>query len=264
VDFDFSDLQKLIASRYPRKQGNHREYALLALGFSFSENKLKRYIQRALSEGDALACRQGVYYRLADASGAEFWVHTRHLGSVSGVDVFFAGETSTPFGLEEIRIDDETDPLDGGFYGWSQPVTDSSSNPDYPFDGDFPTAFGVPDFARHLDLPLPALRTVQYAAFAKGLTAFLDESDFDLRVPVKISSRSFFPVDELNAWVTFAGQILECGRRRNGLTGQEFDWAAVQAYGATLDIVANPRTVRGVLVPGGFVMGHFWLRGRLL
>lgn len=264
MEFDLSDLKNLLRSRSLHRQSNHREYALLALGFSYSENKLKQYISRALCEGDALACRQGVYYRLSDVSGAQFWVRTQHLGQVSGVDVFFEGETSTPFGLEDIRMDDDYDPLDGGFYGWSQAVADSSGDPETPFTGDFPTAFGVPDFARHLDLPLPALRAVQYAAFAKGISAFVDESDFSLRSPWKIASRSFFPVDELNSWVTFAGEVLDCGMRRNGISGREFAWAKVQAYGATLDVAANPRTVRGTLVPGGYVMGHFWLRGRLL
>mgnify|MGYP001034236149 CR=1 FL=1 len=259
-----TDFHKMLASFYPRKQGNYREYAFLALGFPYSEAALKSYVQRALVEGEALACRFGVYYRLADAAGAEVWVRTRLMGQVSGVEVFFSGATSTLFGLENILIENDDDPLEGGFYGWSKAEQTGSDDPEDQFMGDFPTAFSVPDFARHIDLPLPALRPVQYAAFAKGLSAYTDEADFRLRSTMNMASRSFFPSAELQGWVTFAGQILDCGRRTNGISGQEFAWAAVEAFGATLDVVANPRTLRGTLVPGGYVMGHFWLMGRLL
>ncbi len=258
------DLRKIIASLYPRKQGNYREYAFLALGFGYNDTILKQWIQKALTEGEALACHNGVYYRLADASGAEFWARTRLMGQVSGVDVFFRGETRTPFGLVDRLEENVDDPLEGGFYGWSQATVSDPKDTEDPYVGDFPTAFTVPDYARHEDLPLPALRPVQYAAFAKGLSVYVDEADYDLRRSLNISPQSFFPANTLQSWVTFAGKILDTGTRRNGIGGQEFAWAAVEAYGATLDVVANPRTVRGTLTPGGYVSGHFWLMGRLI
>lgn len=258
--FDFG---KLFQAFFPRKRGNYREYAFLALGFQYRHSVLKNWIKLALDQGEALACREGVYYRLADVSNAEFWVRTSLMGQVGGVDVFYNGKSSIPFGLQERLPSASGDLLEGGFYGESNTWQVNEADLENPFLGDFPVAFTVPDYARLSNLALPALRLVRMTAFAKGLSAFVDESDFRLRSHLRVASQSFFPAAELQAWSTFSGKVLETAVLKNELTGQDFCWALVEAYGAILDVVVNPRTLRGTLVPDGYVLGHCWLMGRV-
>ena len=62
----------------------------------------------------------------------------------------------------------------------------------------------------------------------------------------------------------FTGIIKQYGRKRNGLTNEEFYWLLVDTLGGEVDVVADIRYFEKAPVINGIIQGQFWLSGQLI
>jgi hypothetical protein len=243
----------------------------------------------AALRGEQFRVRDGTYVRWSPGEGIEVWLQVRSR-EVIGVAPHFAGSTSMRVGVTgRIHRPDES-PLDGAFHGWADPP------PDDPESGDYPFVFDAPDAGRFTQIALPAIVTVQIAAFAHELTAFPDEDAYlaSQEGEVRFAAESFIPAGLFRPGATgepasestgepgtgsggaegsdaavpgalamFSGHVLETRRLENPYSGGELTWARVRTLGGEVDVVADPEGVEGMLVPGGVAHGTFWLSGRL-
>jgi hypothetical protein len=154
--------------------------------------------------------------------------------------------------------------------GWANPPSDGSAGGDYPF------AFDCPDAAVNDALDLPALVTLQVAAFAQQITVHDSEAAyrahqategtyFDSRsfVPSGLISPSGEPVTPPESHALVAGHVIEAAPRMNSVTGHPYWWALVDTIGGTFDVVVDPPLLTGPIRPGNIVSGWFWLSGRV-
>jgi hypothetical protein len=65
-------------------------------------------------------------------------------------------------------------------------------------------------------------------------------------------------------YADFAGKVLKSELRTNHSGSGNFWWALVQTYdGATIDVVADPTTLRDAPKTGAIMAGRYWLTARL-
>lgn len=227
--------------------------------------------QRLLADalrGEHLRVHGGEYVRWAPDAGVELWLQLAGR-DVLGFNPHFAGKARMRVGLTQLVQRAGETPLDGAFHAWANPPGDD------PRAGDFPFIFDAPDAARFASLALPVTTTVQIAAFAHDLAAFVDDAAFQASQPadVRFASESFFPVGLFPAEgetepgdaavAVLAGHVLEARRLRNPWSDGEFLWAHVRTLGGEVDVVADPTTVTGDVAVGAIVQGRFWLSGRI-
>ncbi len=228
--------------------------------------------ERACRVGQHISVAGGVYCHWDAGEGAELWGQLDLTGRVLGANPHFGGPARMRVGLTERVTAGGGSALDGAFRGWADPPEDD------PTRGSYPLLFDAPDFGTWGGLALPAIVTVQVAAFAHELTAYPSETAFEERATAqpRLASESFIPSglftpgpngaprDPPQAEAILTGRVLAAEQRVNPAGGQAFWWAQVRTFGGEIDIVADPALVRGTLAVGGVVEGGFWLSGRIV
>ena len=242
-----------------------------AIGFPVAtQEDAERLAEQVRPQTAGTPVEAGTYLRWAPGSGEELWLRLDRHGRVTGLAPHFSGASRQRLRLEE-RFGRRGDAgLDGAFLACSlDPVDDSEWSQ---------LVFDAPDAAAHADVPLPAVASVQVAAFAHSVDVHESPDAFaaaQAGEEMRFASQSFMALglwsDELGgdapasqAEAVFSGHVVESSRRENPLTGNGYVWAAVETLGGVYDVVAAPEQLPAPPPPGAVVFGSFWLSGRLL
>ncbi len=228
----------------------------------------------------------GSYFCFSDPSGAQLWMQVNAERELIGMNPHFDGPSRRLVRLTR-KVERDSSPLDGGFYGWANPTRPTpqpSETPDEdaPAEGDYPFAFDVPDFRVLGPMRFPHEIEVQLVAFASDDFAVFDDEDVfadSQEGEVKFASQSFIPTGLFTnneegehdsslppqPFGLFAGVIAQCEKRQNGLTGEKFWWIAVDTLGGPVDVVVDADAVLNTTPRvGGVVSGSFFLSGRVM
>lgn len=241
-----------------------------AIGFRVSSgDSLASLASRVAERADTIEAGAGQYLRWAPESGEQLWLQLKHNGDAMGMTPHFGGRSEMRVAIEARVGRDGQTPLEGSFLGWLNPAPDGRG-------GETPLVFDCPDAAVHRTLELPALVTVQVAAFAQHLSVHRSEAAYQesqraqgLSFPVRSSipsglvSPSGEAVNPPEPHALLSGVVLVAAALRNTITGDPFQWALVETVGGTVDVVIDPDLLTEPPVAGGVVSGWFWLSGRL-
>lgn len=244
-----------------------------SIGFLFSTNEeFADLAMTAATQGEPIQVSGGTYYRWTPGAGVELWTQVDEDGQIIGLNPHFSGSARMRVRLIERIAREDDSSLDGAFYGWADPAEDGLEE-DNQEDGQYPFAFDASDFKRHGALALPAIVSVQLAAFAQELRAFENDETFqageasEAGENFKMAPESCIPSgtfsDPPESTVIFNGHVLETTQVTNLHTQQTFWWARVRTLGGEFDVVADPEIVKGAIVVGGVIGGSVWLSGRI-
>ena len=185
-----------------------------------------------------------------------------------GLNPHIGGDGRLRFGALELRPG-QAGTLDGSLHGWADPAADNPGGGIYPLLVDVPGA--RPAQAR---LALPAIVSLQVAAFAHELACYPDEAAYSAaqeREPrfaagALIPSGLFARRGEVErAEAVFAGRVPRAEMRTNPASGVAFHALLVRTLGGVFDVVADPAVVTGEpVVGGGVVRCMAWLSGRVI
>lgn len=262
---------------------------LSSIGFPIKSQKaLTELAEQALAKGEAIPGGAGHYYRWQLDVGSELWVHVDDEGALVGIEPHFAGPARMDVYLVG-RFPRSHAELDGAFAAEAGRETMGEAHA---------FLFDVPDFARHTELALPTTGTIQLAAFAHSLEAFPDPASFtaaqsgqelafapETLVPVSFFAREPEPAPEIppelaelfgdlvsepdvpavpESAALLSGVVLETEMLLNPASTALFRYARLRTAGGEVDVVADPRLVKGEVVAGGVIYGDCWLSGRLV
>lgn len=243
-----------------------------SIGFQVSTGEdLAAVASQVADRSATIDAPNGQYLRWAPPSGEQLWLQLTRKGDAMGMTPHFEGRSEVR-ALLEARVTRPTHtPLDGTFLAWANPPADGSPGGDYPF------AFDCPDAGTLDHVELPAVATLQVAAFAQQINVYGSGEEFvadqarqgnpdpstHAFIPSGLISPSGEPVSPPESHALIAGQVLDCSPRANSLTGEPFWWALVDTLGGTYDVVADPRLLTGPMRPGDIVSGWFWLSARV-
>ena len=239
-----------------------------SIGFPVNEpEELDRYVVQALKHGKPMCTETGSYIRWAANCGAEMWVKLDAEGNVLGANPFFSGNSVMEVGINERVTEGFDTPLDGAFDGWADGVMCEPYDEEMPCSGDFPFVFNTPCYELYHSAQIPGVHRVRLTGFSDELFAFPDEKEFhrwQTDHGSHIATESFFPSQDPEAFMIFAGRVMDAAVLTNVFTGVRFNWAWVHTFGGEIDVVAALGDVTGQLVPGGIVTGWVWVTGKLL
>lgn len=223
-------------------------------------------VQRAAREGTEIETPHGFYVMWDVGAGVEIWVQVGPDDKTAGVHPHYRGAARMRASVAS-ALPDDRNPLDGNLFCWADPQTEDLEAGLYPF------VVTPPDFDLLREMPTPALRTLQVAAFAHQLVCAPDEDSFrpqeglwgpeafiptgvvevrGIRRKPRLRDR---PIPE----AMLSGRVERAGRARNPATEREFWALSVRTLGGTLDVVADPEVVEGEPAEGAVVQGEFWL-----
>ena len=211
----------------------------------------------------------GDYLRWSPASGEELWLQVTPDHRVIGMNPHFRGRSSMRVWLDSRIARDDHTTLDGAFHAWAMPEGDDEDARLFPF------VFDAPDADVHTALALPTTALVQLAGFAHDLMSFPSLDAFTASPRgATFASKAFVPTGlfapdgeeapQPRAYAIIIGHVMESATLENQLTHLPYHWALVHTYGGALDVVIDPAVLPELPVPGGVVMGSFWLSGRIL
>ena len=225
--------------------------------------------ERAAEHSDVIEVTQGQYLRWTSECGAEMWIQLNDEDEFLGMVPHFCGESRMRVGISaRVNRPDDT-VLDGAFHGWADPVDDD------PESGSYPLIFDSPDYQRHSDLTLPAIVSVQIAAFAHEISIFdsVDEFDASQTDEPRFASQSFIPsgmfepdlspTEQPQSYAMITGHVVKAAKKKNQLTGSDYYWALVESVGGSFDVVVDPELVATEPKAGSVLSGEFWLSGSL-
>ena len=242
------------------------------IGFDVkSEEDFYMLAEKAYKKANPLEASNGTYFCYSDPSGAELWIQMNKKKKLIGANPHFNGSSKRKVCLTA-ELDGIESELDGAFHSWADPV--ETENPE---SGEYPFVFDVPDYKRIGPVKLPQYIEIQLSAFAQDLDYYESEQDFanDQEEETKWASKSFIPSGLFNpndgkskkppeALGIFAGVIKDCAKKKNEMTGNEFQWLLVDTLGGDVDVVSDLKFFSKEPKAGGIVRGQFWLSGRLL
>ena len=240
------------------------------LGFTaHSGADLETLARKCHQNGKAARCAQGMYIVWTLGQGIEVWAQLNPREELIGLNPHFAGKTRLSAGLTE-RVTRANLPMDGGFRVLAQPYGED------PIRGAFAFVFDVPDFLLHAEVRLPAIRTVQLAAFAQQCALFQNDADFEARtrrLAVKLTQETFLAVGlrgtdrELLAEplpsAMFCGPVLDAARLGNPFSKAPFWWLKVRTAAGEVDVVADPELLPHGAHTDTILQCTAWLSGRL-
>lgn len=234
------------------------------------DDHFERLASEAAEAGEVLKSPRGYYIRYTPGAGAELWVQANKQKELIGCNPHFAGTCRIRAGITKQPIKDEETFMDGSLYCWAAVTGDDPS-------AGFPLVIDVPDFDLVRErLKLPAIVTIQVAAFAYKLSCFADDEQFrssqsgtmkfaaDAYLPSGIFTPGLKDRDPPEAEAIFAGHILSAELRTNPSTGRRFHYLSVESLPGVFDVVADPEVVEGEPVTSGVAKGNFWLSGRIV
>lgn len=242
-----------------------------AIGFSVSSGEdLAALASRVAERADTINANAGDYLKWAPSSGEQLWLQLKKSGDAMGMNPHFAGKSQVRVAIEARIARDAHTPLDGTFLAWANPPAGAESGGDYPF------AFDCPDAGTHDALTLPAILTVQIAAFAQQVSVYESPQVYDAAQAAQgqsFGSRSFIPSGLISpngepvvppeSHALIAGEVIEAAELHNTVTGEPFWWALIDTIGGTFDVVIDPTLIFQPIQAGNVISGWFWLSGRL-
>lgn len=215
--------------------------------------------RKALEGGQTIALVDGASYHVwSPGKGIQLWVQVDPAGSLIGLNPHFNGPARMQVGLTQRIARSQDTALDGAFYGWA------GSSVGEPEGGDYPFVFDAPDFRTHDTLPLPAVVSVQLAAFAHRLTAYADAEALHASGS-RMAEVSCIPTGTFSnppkSEMQFHGYVVKMARLTNPYTSLHFYWTLVRTLGGEVDVVADPQVVEGEIVEQGVVGVSAWISG---
>lgn len=252
-----------------------------SIGFRVATGEdLAALASQVADRADTIDAAEGQYLKWAPPSGEQLWLQVKRTGDAMGMNPHFEGQSAVRARLEARITRTTHTPLDGTFLAWANPPADGSAGGDYPF------AFDCPDAAVNDALDLPAVVTLQVAAFAQQITVHESEAAYRAHQvadgapgtstaseSTQFDSRSFLPSGLLSpsgelvtppeSHALIAGHVLAAAPRMNSVTGHPYWWALVDTVGGTFDVVVDPPLLTGPIHAGNVVSGWFWLSGRV-
>jgi hypothetical protein len=242
------------------------------IGFSIPADveEFTRLTAHAAEQGEVIDSPRGYYIRWSPGAGAELWAQANKRRELIGCNPHFTGTSRIRAGITQPPIIGTESPLSGSLYCWAGVTEDEPA-------GGVPMVIDLPD----LDLVrerirLPAVVTMQVAAFAHHLNCYADDEEFHSSQAegLKFAAESYIPSGTFTpdlkdreppqAEAIFAGHILEAEIRTNPYTGQPFQYLSVRTLPGIVDVVADPAIVQGQPLIGGVAHGTFWLSGRIV
>jgi hypothetical protein len=241
------------------------------IGFTVANaDEYSQLAGHAAEQGEVLNAPGGYYIRWSPGAGVELWAHANRKRELLGCNPHFAGNSSLRMGINQPPISNPENALDGSLYCWA------GASDDEPESG-VPMVVDLPDFDMvRRRISVPAVVTMQVAAFAHELSCFADDEQFhnSQNYGVKFAAEFYIPSGTFapdmtyqeppQAEAVFAGHVLSSDLLTNQFTGQQFYYLSVKTLPGTLDIVSDPAIVEGQPVVGGVVNGSFWLSGRII
>ncbi|XOF32520.1 MAG: hypothetical protein ACL93V_10815 [Candidatus Electrothrix sp. YB6] len=243
------------------------------IGFDVNnEEAFYELIEKAYGKATSIKADKGTYFLYSDSSGAELWIQISKANQLVGVTPYYKGTGRRTVCLSENVYRKENE-LDGAFYSWADPA-----DKDDPESGVYPFVFDVPNHNSLGDVLLPQDIEIQLSAFAQEVRYYENEEKFEKQQKgeAKWASQSFvssglFHPDEKStpkkppeAFGIFSGIIKQTEKKKNELTGQEFQWMLVDTLGGEVDVLADLTFFNTEPKVGGVVQGQFWLTGQLL
>ncbi len=242
-----------------------------AIGFAVSTGEdLAALASRVADRADTINAEGGQYLRWAPPSGEQLWLQLTRKGDAMGMNPHFSGQSTVQAGLEARVTRPTHTPLDATFLAWANPPDGSATGGDYPF------VFDCPDASSYAGLTLPALVTLQMAAFAQQVSVYADEAAYEVARTTEglsFESRAFIPsglispegrpVEPPEPHALFVGHVIAAAERRNSVTGTPYWWALVDTLGGTFDVVIDPVLLPSQPQAGNILSGWFWLSGRI-
>jgi hypothetical protein len=219
----------------------------------------------AVTAGKATEISDGSAYRVwSPGEGIELWAQLDPHGRIIGLNPHFSGQARMQVRITQRVARPLDNALDGAFYGWAGASIDGPGSGDYPF------VFDAPDFRAYDALRLPAIVSVQLAAFAHSLTAYPDDQTFhehgtesDMRMAAESCIPSGTFSDPPKSEILFYGHVLKTATLTNPFSALSFHWALVRTLGGDVDVIADPEIVKGMIVEHGVVGGVAWISGRV-
>lgn len=222
----------------------------------------------------------GEYAIWRSRTGAELWFHLslpdeEGAREILGLTPFFEGKSDNLVSLAAPVQRPEDNPLEGAFYAWVKPDSESG-------EGSYPIVFDAVDFAAHTRRKLPLLTAVRLSGFARELTAHASEEAYTAASKqgdrMQLGPQAFVPMglfaaaekgddeggEPPSSTAILTGRVLEHRLLTNEATAQPFHWLLVESLDATYDIVADPAVVSGEIKPGCTIECACWLFGRIL
>lgn len=252
------------------------------IGFQIEEEDDLTNLVDALSRTcKPILVRAGFYKCAQIDERTELWMQFSRQNTWLGLNPHFNGKSHYKLRLTAtvFRSDDQ---LDGAFYAWADPdrqanhvanhgTTDNDTAP-----GLFPFVFDLPDFHTLPGLQLPQVAEVQLAAFALSMTCFEELQQFYTATEANgddLAALSFQAIglhtddgedeEEPEALARISGKILEVAFVTNPHTGNAFHWLLVETLAGTIDVVCDPELLDCDPDVGGYILGDFWLSGKL-
>ncbi|MCB9568071.1 MAG: hypothetical protein H6710_12820 [Myxococcales bacterium] len=241
-----------------------------------SVDEMLQIADRASVDAEVVEVEGGSYLAWSAGDGPELWLQLDDEDALVGMTPHFAGRNRWRVALvHEIKREDQT-ALDGAFYAWNCPEGDD------PEDGLYPLVFDCPDRLVFGELDLPIFASVQLAAFAHALERWPDVDAYESASAAegdperpRLASMAFIPAGLLQAaeseegtpaeaFAIVSGVVRTAAERINPLTGVRFQWAEIETFGGTLDVVVDRQLLGGApLEPGNVIVGTFWLSGQI-
>ncbi|EPR68180.1 hypothetical protein [Cyclobacterium qasimii] len=245
---------------------------LSAIGFDIdSEEEFYILAKKAYAKASSIKTDKGTYFQYSDPSGAELWIQSNTKHELIGVNPYYKGISKRTVCLIA-NIDREISALDGAFHSWADPT-----EPGNPESGAYPFVFDVPNHKSLGSIKFPQSIEIQLSAFAQDIDYYENEKAFEQgqEGEQKWAAQSFVPSGlfssnanlDLSLAVAaglISGTIKESDKKRNDLTGQEFQWMLVDTLGGEIDVVADLELFSTDPQVGGLIQGQFWLTGQLL
>ena len=250
-----------------------------AIGFPNNGlDELRPFLDLAIENGFKPASARGHYVYWPLGNGAEVWIALDRKRNIVNFDPHFVGKNRVAVRLEESY--DAAQDLAGWIKVWTNPRGEKGKR-SFPLVANIPNwDFVWSEFARRSDLQRrlriqkPEIFDLQICAFAQTMSSFGNESQYlaAQKSEKPFAVGHFVPTglwveneDELPApQAAFSGTVLDGGILTNPQTGVKTLHLAVQTLEMVLDVVANPRLVKGRPQRGGIVSGSFFLSARPL
>lgn len=206
------------------------------------ETAINEMIIHVLEVAKPVQIPRGFYLIYSDPSGAEMYLQGNLDQELVGFNPHFAGTNAVDLSLLS-PIERDSSDFDGGFvarFGETEFVFDA---PDFRMidGGEFPRTAGV---------KLIAFASNDFAVVEAATPEFSAVPPPDPEIPPR-------PVAVIGAEIV----SVEC--RTNGLSGQDFYAFEVISPIGKLSVVSDPKWITGDPKPGEWVMGTFWLSGRV-
>jgi hypothetical protein len=236
------------------------------IGFGFeSPQEFLEFVQKVVNaDGNTgFTSPNGHYMLWSTGSGVELWIHADSDLQLNGCGIHYRGEGRIRAHITQTFLSGDT-PLHGCLYGWLNPTDENN-----PYTGELPFAASVPNFDLIAE---PLLRspmvTLQIAAFVeKELRCYMSDGAYHSVRGRSAAPSEVFEPDWPQGEPSFdpspqalcGGRVLSVEMKTNPSTNLEFCAMVLKTRGGTIDMVADPETLRGRPVVGGIVQGNCWL-----